>query len=137
MSKKGWVAVAGIAAAAVLAAGVATLALGAAQSAAGSCVTARAPYLSSDSLLARATQACGGEGKTYVFLQAHYGRQKHVYTLASGSTTGSLVEIGATRCPASGMWHTWTFAMRDDKTNTSRTVSYSCGTGTSGFKLAR
>jgi hypothetical protein len=73
----------------------------------------------------------------FVFLQGRHGRQKRVRTLASGSTTGGLVEIGAMKCPVSGMWHMWTFAMRGDKTDTSRTVRYSCRMGTSGFRLAR
>lgn len=125
MSRNRRVAVAGIAAAA-LAVGAATVAAGPAHSARGSCVSAKAPKLSRGSLFGRATHACGGRGKMYVFLQARYGNGAHVYTLASGSTTGTLLMTAARKCPISGTWHAWTFATRGFKTNTSRVVSYSC-----------
>jgi hypothetical protein len=64
----------------------------------------------------------------YAFILARYGRGSHVYTLASGSTTGTWIKIGARKCPFSGTWHTWTLAMRGLKADTSGVLTYSCST---------
>lgn len=136
MSQNKRVAIAGLAAA-VLAALISTLAIGSAQSAAGSCVTADAPYFSNGTLFGRATHACSGTGKMYVFLQGRYGKEPHVYTLASGSTTGTFVKIGGRKCAVTGTWHTWTLATRRLKTDTSAVMSYSCKTSSPSLKLAR
>ena len=120
-------AVAGIAAAA-LAACAATVAIAPAHASRGSCVNAIAPYVSSGSLVgrARASHGCGGRGKMYVLIQARYGRQNHVYTLASSSTSGTVLVTATQKCPFRGTWHVWTFATRGFKTDTSGVTSYSC-----------
>jgi hypothetical protein len=94
----------------------------------GSCVDARTPARSGGTLYGKATHTCSGSKKMYAFIQARHGRLSHVYTLASGSTTGSFVKIGARKCPFSGTWHTWTLATRGLKTDTSGVLTYSCTT---------
>jgi hypothetical protein len=110
-----------------LSAGAAMVAIGA-QSASGSCVHARAPSLSGATLYGRARHDCSGTGKMYTFIQGRYGRGSRVYTLASGSTTGTFIKIGAGKCRYKGTWHTWTLATRRLKTDTSSVISYSCKT---------
>jgi len=136
MSRNRRVALAGIAVAA-LAAGAAAFAIRPAESAAGSCVTAKAPHLSGISLIGAASHACGGKRTMFAFIQGRYGDQKHVYTLASGSTTGTLVQLGTPKCAHTGTWHVWTFAMRDAKTNTSPVTTFSCRTSTPTLQLVR
>jgi DNA-binding NarL/FixJ family response regulator len=104
MSRNRRVAVAAVAAAAI-AAVTATLAIGTARSAAGTCVTAKAPSLAGATLYGNAVQKCSSSNTMYVFLQGRFGREPHVYTLASGSTTGTSLKIGAPKCALSGRWH--------------------------------
>jgi DNA-binding NarL/FixJ family response regulator len=137
MARNKRVAVAGIAAA-VLAVGASVFAIGPATSAAGSCVTAKAPHWTGSSLIGGASHACGGKGEMYVFIQARHGNDKHVYTLASGSTTGTyLVTNVQPSCPVSGTWHAETIAVRGSKTNTSRVKTFSCQTNTPSLQLVR
>jgi DNA-binding NarL/FixJ family response regulator len=124
-----------LAAAAVLAlsALAATLAIGAAESAAGSCVHARAPKSSGKNLFARASHDCSkgsNKSKMYAFIQGRYERGSRVYTLTSGSTTGTFLKIGTRKCPYSGTWHTWTLSTRGLKTDTSSVITYTCRTST-------
>jgi DNA-binding NarL/FixJ family response regulator len=126
MSRNRRVVVAGVAAAA-LAAFAATLAIPA-QSAAGSCVAARTPFGSGGTLYGRVSHNCSGSHKMYAFIQGRYGRAPKVYTLASGSTTGTFLKIGAQRCGLSGTWHVWTLATRGLETDTSSVLTYSCTT---------
>src|SRR6266540_2066546 len=81
----------------VLSAFASLMAIGA-ESASGSCVHARAPSASGDTLFGRANHDCSGSGKMYAFVQGLYGRGSRVYTLASGSTTGTYIKIGARKC---------------------------------------
>ena len=127
MSRNRRVALAGLAAAA-LAALVSTLAISSAQSAAGSCVTANAPTLSRGALYGRVSHSCSGSRKMYAFLQGRWRKEPHVYTLGSGSTTGTFLQIAAKKCALTGTWHTWTLATRGLKTDTSAVLTYSCTT---------
>ena len=120
----------GALAAAALAAVAVALAIGSARSAAGSCVTAGMPNLSQATLYARATQACSGSNRMLVLLQGRWNRNPHVYTLASGSTSGLSITVGTHKCALSGTWYTWTLAVRGVKTDTSRILHYSCQTNT-------
>jgi DNA-binding NarL/FixJ family response regulator len=112
----------------ILSAVASLMAIGA-ESASGSCVHARQPWRSGGTIFGRATHDCSGSSKKmYAFVQGRYGRGSRVYTVASGSTTGTYIKIGARRCPYSGRWHTWTLATRGLKTDTSSVISYSCKT---------
>ena len=127
MSRNKRVAVAGVAAVA-LAALTSTLTIGTAQSATASCaVTARTPYLSTGTLFGRGTNQCPSTStKMYVRLQGRWGAQSKVYTLGTGSTTGTYLKIGAPKCVMSGKWHMWTLVTRGLRTDTSSVLTYSC-----------
>jgi DNA-binding NarL/FixJ family response regulator len=126
MSRNKRVAVAALAAAALAA--LVSIVTIPANSAASSCVAADAPHLSQGTLFGKATHSCSGSSKMYVILQGRYGKGGHVYTLASGSTTGTFLKIGARKCALSGTWHAWTLATRALQTDTSGVLTYSCRT---------
>lgn len=107
------------------------------RSAVGSCIRVRPPYLRGSKLYAKAKQRCPGKQKTYVFVQARFGRGSRVYTLAAGSTTGRYLKIGAPRCVYSGTWSAWTLATRGVKSSTSRVITYTCTTTGRAMKNAR
>jgi len=127
MSRNKRVAVAGLAAAA-LAAGVSIFAVRSPSAASGSCVAASSPKLSHGSLFGKAKHQCSGRDQMYVILQGRYGKDAHVYTLASGSTTGTSLRIGAPKCAYTGTWRTWTLATRGLNNNTSGGRRYYCRT---------
>jgi DNA-binding NarL/FixJ family response regulator len=136
MSRNKRVAIAGLAAAAV-AVLASIVVIGPARSAAGSCVAADTPYLSHGTLYGKATHKCSGSSKMYAILQGRYGKSARVYTLASGSTTGTFLKIGAQKCALTGVWHTWTLATRALKTDTSGVLSYSCQTSSPSIAKPR
>jgi hypothetical protein len=95
-------------------------------SASRSCVRAPRPQVRRSTLYAKVKHSCSGSQKMYAFIQARVGRGSHVYTLASGMTTGKYLKIGAPRCIYSGRWHVWTVGTRGLVNATSRVVNYSC-----------
>jgi hypothetical protein len=97
-------------------------------SASRSCVRAPRPHVSRSTLYGEAKASCSGSQRMFAFIQARVGRGSDVYTLASGSTTGTYLKVGAARCAFSGRWHVWTLATRGQMTTTSRVVNYSCST---------
>jgi DNA-binding NarL/FixJ family response regulator len=128
MSRNKRVAIAGLAAAA-LAALISTLAIGTAQSASGSCVAADMPFMSHGTLYGQARHSCSGRDTMYVILQGRHGQEAKVYSLGSGSTTGTFLKTSAAQsCALSGKWQVWTLATRGLKTDTSRVFKYSCKT---------
>ena len=97
-------------------------------SASRSCVRALRPHVGRFTLYARVKHSCSRSQRMYAIIQARFGSASHVYTLASGSTRGKYLKIGASPCFFSGRWHVWTLANRGLVTATSRVVNYSCST---------